>query len=76
MGHAISSLLAPGEFCSTMQFSVQYLMACRPGDRMEAEGWVTRKGRRVAYLEGTCTNAGGDVVARAHGTWYVGQVRP
>lgn len=75
MGHALDSLLAPGEFCSTTQFSLQYLRAVRPGERLEAEGAVTHRGRRVAYLEGLCRNAAGELVARAHGTWYVGQAR-
>jgi len=75
MGHALDSLLAEGEFCSTTQISVQFLRAVRPGQRIEAEGRVTRKGRRIAYLEGVCRDAEGELVARAHGTWYVGQLR-
>ena len=75
MGHALDSLLEPGEFCSTTQFSLQFQRAVRPGEPLEAIGEVTKKGRRIAYLEGTCTNADGDVVARAQGTWYVGRVR-
>lgn len=75
MGHALDSLLAPGEFCSTTQFSIQFLRAVRPGEALEAEGRVTHRGQRIAYLEGDCRNAAGDLIARAHGTWYVGQVR-
>lgn len=75
MGHALDSLLEPGEFCSTTQFSLQYHKAVRPGDVLEAIGHVVRKGRRIAYLEGVCTNADGDVVAKAHGTWYIGRVK-
>jgi uncharacterized protein (TIGR00369 family) len=74
MGHAMSSLLAEGEFCSTTQLSVLFLRASRPGDRLEATGRVVRQGRRIAYLEGTCSNQDGEEVARAHGTWYVGRV--
>ncbi len=76
MGHALSGLLAPDEFCSTTQFSVQFLKASGPGDRLCATGRVTRRGRRIAYLEGSCVDASGDEVARAHGTWYVGTVKP
>jgi len=75
MGHALDGLLEPGAFCSTTQFSVQFLRAARPGERLEAVGEVTRKGRRIAYLEGVCRNEAGELIARAHGTWYVGQVR-
>lgn len=76
MGHALDGLLEPGEFCSTTQISIQFLRAARPGEVLMAEGEVTRKGRRIAYLEGACRNAAGDLVARAQGTWYVGRVRP
>lgn len=76
MGHALSGLLAPDEFCSTTQLSIQFLKASRPGDRLSATGRVTRRGRRIAYLEGTCVDGAGEEVARAHGTWYVGTVRP
>ena len=75
MGHALDALLAPGEFCSTTQISVQYLRAVRPGARIDAVGRVTRRGRRIAYLEGVCTDEEDRVVARAQGTWYVGEVR-
>jgi uncharacterized protein (TIGR00369 family) len=73
MGHAITSLLGSAEFTSTTQLSVQFLRAARPGDRLTAVGTVTRRGRRIAYLEGECSNEAGDLVARAHGTWYVGE---
>jgi uncharacterized protein (TIGR00369 family) len=76
MGHALSGLLAEGEFCSTTQLSLQFLQASRPGDRLSAVGRVTRKGNRIAYLEGTCVNAKQEEVARAHGTWYVGRLKP
>ena len=75
MGHALDGLLEEGEFCSTTQFSAQFMRAVRPGEPMEAVGIVTRRGRRIAYLEGECRNAEGELVARAHGTWYVGRVR-
>jgi uncharacterized protein (TIGR00369 family) len=73
MGHALAGTLAPKEFCSTMQISIQYLRAARPGDPLVAHGRVVRRGRRVAYLEGRCTGAGGEEIARAQGTWYVGE---
>jgi uncharacterized protein (TIGR00369 family) len=73
MGHALSGTLEAGEFCSTMQISFQFVRAVRAGERLEAEGRVTHRGRRVAYLEGRCTNRAGDLVARAEGVWYVGR---
>jgi uncharacterized protein (TIGR00369 family) len=73
MGHALAGTLAPGEFCSTTQISVQYLRAARPGDHLVAHGRVVKRGRRVAYLDGICTGPQGEEIARAQGTWYVGR---
>jgi uncharacterized protein (TIGR00369 family) len=75
MGHALDSLLAEGEFCATTQFSIQYLKAARPGESLAADGRVDTRGRHVAYLTGECRNGAGELIARAHGTWYVGRVR-
>ena len=76
MGHALSGTLPPDGFCTTTQWSVQFLKATRPGDRLVATGRVLQKGNRIAYLEGICRNGAGEEVARAQGTWYVGTVRP
>ena len=76
MGHALDSLLEPGQFCSTTQISIQYLRAARPGESLEAVGSVTHRGRAVAFLEGELRNGQGELIARAQGTWYVGQKRP
>jgi len=73
MGHALTSLLSPGEFCSTTQISVQFLKASFPGDCLVATGKVSRRGNRIGYLEGACVNQAGDEIARAHGTWYIGR---
>ncbi len=75
MGHAMDSLLGDDEFCSTTQLSIQFLKASRADDVLTAEGRVTKRGRRIAYLDGTCRNAAGDVIARAQGTWYIGTKR-
>jgi uncharacterized protein (TIGR00369 family) len=75
MGHAMDSLLEPNQFCSTTQISVQYLRAARPGDVLEAVGRVTHRGKRIAYLEGDLKDAEGRLIARAQGTWYVGERR-
>lgn len=76
MGHALDGLLTPEEFCSTTQISFQFLRGVWPGQRLDAVGRVTRKGRRIAYLEGECRNQDDEVVARAQGTWYVGTRTP
>ena len=75
MGHAMDSLLAEDQFCSTTQLSIQFMKAAAPGDVLEAEGRVTKRGRRIAYLDGVCRNEADDVIARAQGAWYIGTKR-
>lgn len=75
MGHALDGMLDAGEFCATTQISFQFLAATRPGDRLAATGRVVRKGRRIAYLEGTCVRGDGTEIVRAQGTWYIGEVK-
>ncbi len=75
MGHALTSLLAPDEFCTTTQISVQFLRASFPGDLLVATGKVIRRGNRIGYLEGTCRNQTEEEVARAQGTWYIGRAK-
>ncbi len=74
MGHALTGMLEEGEFCSTTQISVQFLRAARPGARLEAVGEVERRGRRIAHVRGVCRNEDAEVVARAHGIWYIGRM--
>lgn len=76
MGHAVDSLLDPGGWCSTTQISFQFHRAVRSGEDLEAVGHVTHRGRRIAYVEGTCRNARGEIVAIGQGAWYLGTPRP
>lgn len=75
MGHAVDGLLDPGGFCSTTQISFQFHRALSMGEDIEALGEVLRKGRRIAYVQGTCRNARGEVVAIGQGAWYLGAAR-
>ncbi|MCA9314671.1 MAG: PaaI family thioesterase [Planctomycetes bacterium] len=76
MGHAVDSLLEPGGWCSTTQISFQFHRAVRSGEELEALGAVTHRGRKIAYVEGTCRNGRGEIVAIGQGAWYLGTPRP
>jgi uncharacterized protein (TIGR00369 family) len=75
MGHAVDGLLPPGGFCSTTQISFQFHKALSMGEDIEAVGEVLRSGRKIAYVQGTCRNAAGEVVAIGQGAWYLGAAR-
>lgn len=69
MGRAACRTLGPSETCATVQISIQF-MAPASG-RIQATGKVSKRGRRIAFLEGTCVDESGKPIARAQGTWAI-----
>ena len=69
MGRACGRTLDEGQSCATVQISIQFL--AKASGRLTAHAAVTRRGRRVAFLEGTCLDEKGTEVARAQGTWAI-----
>ena len=51
----------------SLEIKVTYFAPVRPG-LVVAEGWVERRGRSTAFLEGQLTNAAGEVLAKASST--------
>lgn len=70
MGRAAARTLANNETCATIHFSIQYLNAPSTGT-LCAEGWVVKRGRRIAFLEGECRGDDGAVLARATATFVI-----
>jgi len=75
MGSAVVSAIAREEWCATTQLSIQYRRPVRLG-RVLARGRMIRRGRHAAFAEGEITDEAGEVLAAAHGTWYIWPGRP
>lgn len=75
LGGAVVAGLKPEEWCATLQLSVQYRRGARSGP-LRAAGRMTGRGRHCAFADGEVTDADGEVVATAQGTWYVWPRRP
>ena len=75
LGTAVVSAILPGEWCGTMQLSVQFREPVLPG-AIVAEGRMARRGRTAAYAEGEVRDARGTILATAHGTWTIWPSRP
>ena len=60
---ATEGALAP----ATLEIKVSFFRAVNPGP-VRAEGWVERRGRSIAFLEGRVTTLDGDVLAMATST--------
>jgi uncharacterized protein (TIGR00369 family) len=72
IGCAVHTTLPARVGYTSIELKVSYLRPVH-GDRglLTARGWVTKPGRRVAFAEGTVTDAEGRVVATASGSCLI-----
>lgn len=74
MGGALTSRLAPGERCATLEIKINYLAAVSEG-RVGAEAWVVARTARVAVLEARVHADADRLVALATGSFYIQTTR-
>lgn len=67
LGPALATMLAPGEFCPTIELKVNFLRPASPGTLI-GNGRVVYRGGSIAFLEGTLANTEGEVLATATST--------
>ncbi|MEX2158822.1 MAG: PaaI family thioesterase [Dehalococcoidia bacterium] len=67
MGPALFTLLDNGQFAPTLELKVSFVRPASPG-ALVGEGRVVHKGKSIAFLEGTLSTEGGDLVATATAT--------
>ena len=71
-GCAVHSTLEAGFGYTSLEIKVSYLRPVRAGEGdLLAHGWVTRRGRRASFAEGTVTDTEGRAVATASSTCLV-----
>lgn len=75
LGSAVVSGIKSEEWCGTAQLSIQFRTP-GTGPVLTGRGRMARRGRRLAFAEGEVVDAGGEVVASAHGTWYIWPSQP
>ena len=75
LGAAVITVMAPEEWTGTLELSIQYREPLWPGT-VVAEGRVARRGRTAAFAEGEIRDAGGRILAVAHGVWTIWPSRP
>ena len=67
MGTALATTFDRGEFSPTLELRVSFLEPARPGPLL-AEGRVTRRGRNIAFLEGSLWREDGSLIATGTAT--------
>lgn len=70
MGAALSSLLAPGEICPTLEIKINYLRPWQSGT-LSCESRVIFKGRGTAVLQSDLHDGSGRHLAQASGTFAI-----
>ena len=67
MAHAVMAMPGGELVPMTMEIKVSFFAPTRPG-LVTAEAWVVQGGRRTAFVEGSLTDAGGTLLAKASST--------
>jgi acyl-CoA thioesterase len=70
MGGALTSSLAPGERCATLEIKINYLAAATAGP-LAALATVVDRTTRIGVLEARVTDGAGRLVALATGSFYI-----
>jgi len=70
MGRAVLSALPAGRGCATVECKINYFRPVQAG-ALVTTGRMLNITRRIAYAEGSITNAEGKLVARASGTFFL-----
>ena len=76
MNFATNSALERGESGATISITYSTMRGAKAGDALGVRGEVVRLARQVAYLTTTITNADGDVVSTASGTFILRRLDP
>ena len=74
MGGALTSFLAPGDRCSTLEIKINYLSAAGAGP-VVAEAKVVDRTSRISVLEARVTDGAGRLIALATGSFYIHALR-
>ena len=68
MAHAVMGFTDGTLSPATLEIKITYLKAAIKGTRVKATGWVEKRGKHVAFLEGEVLNEKDEVIAKATST--------
>ena len=71
MNFSTNSALDRGESGATISITYSTMRGAKSGDALAVRGEVVRLARQIAYLTSTITNADGDIVSTASGTFIL-----
>lgn len=68
MAHAVMAQTGGTLSPATLEIKVTYLKPAIKGTRVKAIGWIEKRGKQVAFLEGEVLNEKGEAIAKATST--------
>ncbi|HEY4401121.1 MAG TPA: PaaI family thioesterase, partial [Acidimicrobiia bacterium] len=71
MNFATNAALESGDRAATLELKYSTMRAAQAGDPLTVRGEVVRLARQVAYLETAIYDAGGELVSKGTGTFFV-----
>jgi len=71
MNFATNSALQKGESGATISITYSTVRGAKAGEALSVRGEVIRLARQIAYLQTTVTNADGEIVSTASGTFIL-----
>lgn len=71
LGGALLSIISPDEWCATAELIISYIRPAHEGMLLTAEGWIVRRGKNLAHMEGDLKDSSGALIATAKGTWAI-----
>ena len=76
LGSALVSSLKIEEWCATTSLNINYLNPSFSKSTLYSSGFVTKRGKNVAFCSGSIVDENGQTIATATGTWAVWESRP
>jgi acyl-coenzyme A thioesterase PaaI-like protein len=76
MNFATNAALEKGDRGATISITYSTMRGSKAGDVLAVRGEVIRLARQIAYLETTITNADGELVSKASGTFILRRREP
>jgi acyl-coenzyme A thioesterase PaaI-like protein len=67
MAHAVIAVLGHDVTPMSLEIKVSFFAPVRPG-RVIAEGWIERRGKKTAFVEGHLLDPDGNVLAKGSST--------
>jgi len=71
LGGALLSQIAPDEWCATAEIIISYIRPAHEGMQLNAKGWIVKRGKNLAHMEGEMRDSSERLIATAKGTWAI-----